>query len=37
MIKTLIETPPIHVLDEDKKGIELNNVGPVYIAGVPNT
>ena len=25
MIKTLIETPGIHVLDADKKGIELNN------------
>ena len=37
MIKTLIETPRIHVLDADKKGKELNNVGTVFIAEVHNT
>ena len=37
MRKILIETPTIHVLDADKKGIQLNSVGTVLIAGVPNT
>ena len=37
MIKVLIETPTIHVLYAVNKVVELNNVGTVFIAGVPNT
>ena len=36
-MKILIEAPTIYVLDADKKGIKLNNVGTVFITGVPNT
>ena len=35
--KNFKKTSRKHVLDADKKGIELNNVGTVFIAGVPNT